>query len=96
VIEPTALYRQIIEMAGDIKPSVIVIASSANVFAGSEIDRTQVQQFVAMLSRIATAGRSGLVLISQPWPPMARCKPSDFWHHPSAGLLVIQTAISHW
>jgi hypothetical protein len=33
--------------AGDIKPKMIGIASSANVYAGSEIDRSQVQQFIS-------------------------------------------------
>src|SRR5262249_12648147 len=42
---PTSLYAQLLQAAGDIKPKMIVIASSANVFAGSEIDRTQTQQF---------------------------------------------------
>src|SRR5262249_410439 len=37
-IEPTALYKQLLEKAGDIKPKMIGLASSANVYAGSEID----------------------------------------------------------
>jgi RecA-family ATPase len=65
-IEPTRLYHKLLEMAGDIKPAMITIASSANVFAGNEIDRSQVQQFVAMLTRIARVANGGLVLISHP------------------------------
>jgi hypothetical protein len=52
-IEPTSLYGQLLQAAGDIKPKMIGIASSANVFAGSEIDRTQTQQFVSLLNRVA-------------------------------------------
>jgi AAA domain len=33
-MEPTPLYRQLLEAAGDIKPIMIGIAASANVFAG--------------------------------------------------------------
>ena len=65
-IEPTALYHELLEMAGDLKPVNIGIASSANVFAGSEIDRSQVVQFITMLNKIAIVANSGLVLISHP------------------------------
>jgi RecA-family ATPase len=65
-IEPTAIYRQILEAAGDIKPVQIVIASSANVFAGSEIDRSQVQQFVGLLTSITIISNGSLLLCSHP------------------------------
>ena len=44
-IEPTPLYGQLLQVAGDIKPKMIGIASAANIFAGNESDRSQVQQF---------------------------------------------------
>jgi hypothetical protein len=65
-IEPTALYGQLLQAAGDIKPKMIGIASSANVFAGSEIDRTQTQQFVGLLNRIALVANGSVVLIAHP------------------------------
>jgi RecA-family ATPase len=65
-IESTPLYQQILEAAGDIKPVMIGIASSANVFAGSENDRSQVQQFVALLTRMAIAAGGSIQLISHP------------------------------
>jgi RecA-family ATPase len=65
-IEATPLYEQVLEAAGDIKPKMIGIASSANVFAGSEIERTQVQQFVSMLTRLAITADGSVVLISHP------------------------------
>jgi hypothetical protein len=65
-IEPTALYRQLSEMAGDLKPTTIGLASSANMFAGNEIDRSQVNQFIGLLTRIAIVTRGSLVLISHP------------------------------
>ena len=52
-VEPTARYKQLLEAAGDIKPKMIGIASSADVFAGSEIDRSQVKQFISLLTRVA-------------------------------------------
>jgi RecA-family ATPase len=65
-IEPTSLYNQLLEEAGDIKPKLIGIAASANVFAGNENDRAQVQQFVGLLTRIAMAANGAVVLISHP------------------------------
>jgi RecA-family ATPase len=65
-IEPTPRYRQLLEMAGDIRPKMIGIASSANVFAGNENDRAQVQQFISMLTRIAMTAEGALTLISHP------------------------------
>ena len=65
-IEPTPRYAQLLQAAGDIKPKMIGIASSANVFAGSENDRTQTQQFVNLLNRVAMVAHGSVVLISHP------------------------------
>jgi RecA-family ATPase len=66
IIEPTPLYRQLLEAAGDIRPIQIVIASSANVYAGNENDRSQVQQFANLLARIAMDASGSLSLIAHP------------------------------
>ena len=65
-IEPTPLYNAFLEEAGDIKPKMIGISSSANVFAGKENDRSQVQQFVGMLTRVAMAANGAVSLIAHP------------------------------
>jgi RecA-family ATPase len=65
-IEPTPRYHQILEMAGDIKPVTVGIASAANVFAGNENDRSQVQQFVGLLTRIAIVANGSVTLIAHP------------------------------
>jgi RecA-family ATPase len=65
-VEATTLYKQIVEAAGDIKPKSITIASSANVFTGDENNRTQVTQFVGMLTRIAIVANGSVSLISHP------------------------------
>jgi RecA-family ATPase len=56
----------LLEAAGDIKPKMIAIASSADVFAGNEIDRSQVRQFVSLLTRIAIAANGTVALIGHP------------------------------
>ena len=65
-IKPTALYKQLLEAAGDIKPKMIAIASSADVFAGNEIDRSQVRQFISLLTRIAIVANGTVSLIAHP------------------------------
>jgi RecA-family ATPase len=65
-VEPTVIYSELLEQAGDIKPKMIGIASSANVFAGSENDRSQVQQFIGLTTRLAIVANGAVVLVSHP------------------------------
>jgi RecA-family ATPase len=65
-IVPTKLFGRLREAVGDIKPRIVVIASSANVFAGNEIDCAQVQQFMKLLSSLCHLTDCTLVLISHP------------------------------
>jgi RecA-family ATPase len=65
-IEPTALYNQLYEQAGDLKPKHIGIDTSADVFAGNEIDRAQVRQFISLLRRLAIVANGSVVLLSHP------------------------------
>jgi RecA-family ATPase len=66
IVQPTQFYQWLYELAGDIKPVQIAIASVANVFAGSEINRTEVQQFIKLLARIPAVTKGSLTLVSQP------------------------------
>jgi len=66
-VEPTTLYGHVLQAAGDLKPRTVVIASSANVFAGNEIDRAQVNQFVlGLMLKLALTADGAVVLISHP------------------------------
>jgi RecA-family ATPase len=65
-IKPTPLFDQLLEQAGDLKPKHIGIDTSADVFAGNEIDRTQVRQFIGLLRRLAIAANGSVVLLSHP------------------------------
>src|SRR5262249_22430013 len=65
-IEPTELYKELLERVGDIKPRMTVIASSADVFGGNEIDRSQVRQFVHLLNRLAIVADGSVILIAHP------------------------------
>jgi RecA-family ATPase len=65
-IEPTALFKRLLQAASDFKPKMIGIASSANVYAGSEIDRAQVQQFLSLMTKLAIAANGAVVLVTHP------------------------------
>lgn len=65
-IEPTPLYHQLMQACGDIKPRMLTIASTSNVFVGSELDRTQVQQFVSLMVRLGKLARGSVMLIAHP------------------------------
>ena len=52
-METTALYKQILEAAGDIKPKNISVDTLSRAFAGSEIDRSQVYGFANHMQALA-------------------------------------------
>jgi RecA-family ATPase len=66
IIEPTQLYQQIFEEACDVRPKCIALDASADMFAGNEIDRSQVRQFVGLLRKLAGACNGAVILLSHP------------------------------
>lgn len=66
LVKPTTLYEHLLEQAARIEPSLIVIESSADVFAGDENDRGQVKQFVNLLRRLARPSEAAVLLINHP------------------------------
>jgi RecA-family ATPase len=66
IVEPTALFDQLFEEAADAKPKVIALDASADVFAGDEINRSQVRQFVGLLRKLAGATDGAVILLSHP------------------------------
>jgi RecA-family ATPase len=66
ILETTPRYKQMLEVARDIKPVHIGIDTSADVFGGSEIERVHVRQFVGALRRLARAANGSVVLIAHP------------------------------
>ncbi len=66
IIETTAAYDWLYELAGDTKPVLIGIASTSNIFAGNENNRSEVQQFIKLLGRIALVTRGAIILVTHP------------------------------
>jgi RecA-family ATPase len=65
-MEATPLYNGLVEMVGDLRPVMTVLAASADFFAGDEVDRAQVRQFIQLLTRLAMLAHGAVVLISHP------------------------------
>jgi RecA-family ATPase len=66
LVVPTPLFQSILRDAEIIKPQTIVVASAANMFAGDENDRSQVTQFINLLTRLAIAANGSVILIAHP------------------------------
>jgi RecA-family ATPase len=65
-VETTALYKQIYEAAGDIKPKNISIDTLSRAFAGNEIDRIQVYAFAMHMQALAMVAGGSVTVLSHP------------------------------
>ena len=65
-VETTALYKQIYEAAGDIKPKNISIDTLSRAFAGNEIDRVQVYAFAMHMQALAMVAEGSVTVLSHP------------------------------
>jgi RecA-family ATPase len=65
-VETTALYKQIYEAAGDIKPKNISIDTLTRAFAGSEIDRVQVYGFAMHMQALAMVAGGAVTILGHP------------------------------
>jgi RecA-family ATPase len=66
IIKPTDLFIRLQKTALDIRPRLIVIDNSADVFGGNENDRAQVRQFITVLRGLAMTADAGVLLTSHP------------------------------
>jgi RecA-family ATPase len=65
-IETTVLYRQLKEIAGDLKPKNISIDTLSRAFAGNEIDRVQVYAFAMHMQALAEVADGSVTVLSHP------------------------------
>jgi AAA domain/Primase C terminal 2 (PriCT-2)/RepB DNA-primase N-terminal domain len=65
-VEVTALYHELYEMAGDIKPKNISIDTLSRAFAGNEIDRHQVYAFAMHMQALAKVAGGAVTVLSHP------------------------------
>jgi RecA-family ATPase len=62
----TAIYPKLVSQAMALRPKLIVIDPSADVFGGDEINRAQVRKFVSMLRGLAMDIDCAVLLLSHP------------------------------
>jgi RecA-family ATPase len=65
-VETTALYKQIFEAAGDIKPKNISIDPLSRAFTGNELDRSQVYAFANHMQTLAIVANGSVTVLSHP------------------------------
>jgi RecA-family ATPase len=65
-LSATAIYPQLVSQAKLLRPKLIVIDPSADVFGGDEINRAQVRKFVSMLRSLAMEIDCAVLLLSHP------------------------------
>jgi RecA-family ATPase len=66
LITPTTLFERVRKAALDIRPKLIVLDNSADIFGGNENDRAQVRQFIGILRGLAIDANAAVVLTSHP------------------------------
>lgn len=66
LIQPTPLFHELKQAACKICPKIIALDTSADIFGGDEINRTQVRQFIGLLRSLAIAGNSGVLVALHP------------------------------
>jgi len=65
-LDPTPLYERIDRFLAKLRPVLLVLDTSADLFPGNENDRAQVRQFIGMLKRLALRHRCAVVLLAHP------------------------------
>ncbi len=63
---PTPLFERLFDRIVEFRPGLVVLDTSADLYGGDEIKRSQVRQFVAMLRQIAIICDCAVILLSHP------------------------------
>jgi RecA-family ATPase len=66
LIQPTPLLHRLTEAACDIRPKLIALDTSADVFGGNENDRAQVRQFIGLMRGMAIEANAAVIIATHP------------------------------
>ena len=66
MIRATPLFHQLADAARSIRPKLIGLDTSADIFGGSENDRSQVRQFVGLLRGMAINANAAVLIATHP------------------------------
>jgi RecA-family ATPase len=65
-LEPTAVYNSLRLTLDRLRPKLLILESSADLYGGDEINRTQVRLFVSYLRQLAREFDCAVILLSHP------------------------------
>jgi RecA-family ATPase len=65
-VETTGLYKQVYEVAGDLKPKNISVDTLSRAFSGNELERTQVYGFAMHMQALAMVASGSVTVLSHP------------------------------
>jgi RecA-family ATPase len=65
-IKSTPLFERLTKTACDIRPKLIVLDTSADIFAGNENDRAEVRQFVGLMRSMAITANAAVIIAAHP------------------------------
>lgn len=65
-LKPTTTFLRLEELVTEVKPVVVVLDTTADIFAGNENDRLQVRQFTTMLRGLALRNETTILTLSHP------------------------------
>lgn len=65
-LQATPLFAKLVEKVESFRPTLLVLDTSADLFAGNEIDRVQVRTFVGLLRSLAMEHGMAVLLLSHP------------------------------
>jgi RecA-family ATPase len=65
-LEPTLVYEALRLRIEALRPKLVVLESSADLFGGDEINRAQVRRFIALLRKLARDFDCAVILLSHP------------------------------
>src|SRR5262249_8583581 len=66
LIQPTRLFAELKQAACDIHPKMIALDTSADIFGGNEISRTEVRQFLGLCRKLAIDSNSAVLIALHP------------------------------
>lgn len=66
IVEPTPLFFRLLEQGEDIRPQIIALDTSSDIFAGNENDRQQVGTFIGLMRKLAMTADAAVTINSHP------------------------------
>jgi RecA-family ATPase len=65
-IKSTLLFERLTKTACDIRPKLIALDTSADIFAGNENDRSEVRQFIGLMRGMAMTANAAVIIATHP------------------------------